>query len=313
MALRIRKFIGGLSALLPRFTPAVAFCRKLTTESQKPGISSWLVLILALTAAACASVPYTGRRQLLLVSEGREVSMGYQAFQQIRRQYRPEPDPELNYLVNQVGRRLAAAADRPDFAWEFVVFKDDRIANAFCLPGGKVGVFTGILKYTQDETGLATVMAHETAHVLARHAGERLSHSMLTQMGGLGLSLGLGGLNPYAGQAVMQGYGLGTQMGILLPYSRKQESEADRIGLILMARAGYDPAGAIVFWERMMKKEKSSHLPQMLSSHPSDENRILAMKEFLPQAREHYRETAGIGQAQAAITPQPKVETKMSP
>ncbi|MBM4295126.1 MAG: M48 family metallopeptidase [Deltaproteobacteria bacterium] len=289
-------------------------CRKPETENLKSRSTPWVALLVALTAAAaCASVPYTDRRQLLLVSEGREVAMGYQAFQQIRRQYRPEPDPELNYLVNQVGRRLAAAVDRPDFAWEFVVFRDDKITNAFCLPGGKVGVFTGILPYTQDETGMATVIAHETAHVLARHAGERLSHAMLAQMGGLGLSLGLGSVNPYAGQAIAQGYGLGTQMGILLPYSRKQESEADRIGLILMAKAGYDPEGAIVFWERMMQKDKDkTRLPQVLSSHPTDENRILAMKEFLPQARQYYRETPGAAQTQAPPPP-PKVETKMSP
>jgi hypothetical protein len=120
---------------------------------------------------------------------------------------------------------------------------------------------------------------------------------MLAQMGGLGLSLGLGSVNPYAGQAIMQGYGLGTQMGILLPYSRKQESEADQVGLILMAKAGYDPAGAIVFWERMMQKDKDkARLPQVLSSHPTDANRILAMKEFLPQARRHYRERPCAGQ-----------------
>jgi len=313
MALRFWKYLFIRPKSLCRSTPALCFCRKPDAENPKPRLSAWLGLILGLiAAAACASVPYTNRRQLLLVSEGREVSMGYQMFQQIRRQYRPDPDPEINYLVNQVGRRLAAVADRPDFAWEFVVFKDDKIANAFCLPGGKVGVFTGILKYTQDETGMATVISHETAHVLARHAGERLSHSMLTQMGGLGLSLGLGGLNPYAGQAVMQGYGLGTQMGILLPYSRKQEYEADRIGLILMAKAGYDPAGAIDFWERMMKKDKSQ-MPQVLSSHPSDANRMLAMREFLPQAREHYRVMPVAAQAQAAPPPPPRVETRMSP
>jgi predicted Zn-dependent protease len=254
-----------------------------------------------------------------LVSEGAEVSMGYQAFQQIRQRYPCDPNPEVNELVNRVGQRLAAAADRPDFGWEFVVFKDDQVANAFCLPGGKVGVFTGILKYTQDETGMATVMAHETAHVLARHAGERLSHSMLTQLGGLGLGLGLGNVNPYAGQAIMQGYSLGTQVGVLLPYSRKQEAEADRIGLILMAKAGYDPGGAIVFWERMAKKEKEReklHLPQVLSSHPSDENRILAMKEFLPRAWQYYRGALGGGPVRTLLpapTAPPKMETRLSP
>lgn len=250
----------------------------------------WLGVGLACLASACATAPYTGRRQLLLVPQTTETSMGYQAFQDIKRQFRPSRDPEANLLLTRVGQRLAAVAQRPDFRWEFVVFQDDRIANAFCLPGGKVGVFTGILKYTKDEAGLATVVSHEVAHALARHAGERLSQSVLAQAGGLGLSLGLGGsVNPYAGQAIMQGYDLGTQVGVLLPYSRAQESEADRIGLILMAKAGYDPAAALDFWQRMMTHEKGRvRPPQFLSTHPSDANRIKAMADFLPQARQHY-------------------------
>jgi len=166
-----------------------------------------------------------------------------------------------------------------------VVFEDDRQANAFCLPGGKVGVFTGLLRYTQDEIGLATVISHEAAHVLARHAGERLSQSMLAQVGGLGLNLGLMGGNPYASQAIMQAYGLGTQVGVLMPYSRTQEYEADQIGLILMGRAGYDPRAALDFWQRMMTRQNpQARPPEFLSTHPSDANRIEAMRQFLPQA-----------------------------
>jgi predicted Zn-dependent protease len=248
-----------------------------------------LTLGLAFLAAACATAPYTGRRQLLLTSEGRETAMGLKAFQDLKRRYPVCRDPEINEMVQRVGQRLAAAAHRPDYRWEFVVLVNDQEANAFCLPGGKVGVFTGILKYTRDEAGLATVMAHESAHALARHAGERLSQSMLTQVGGLGLGLGLGGVNPAAGQAIMQGYGLGTQMGILLPYSRSQEYEADRIGMILLAKAGYDPAEALNFWKRMLAKEQGPNLPQFLSTHPKDDKRLQEMAAFLPEAQKYYQ------------------------
>jgi predicted Zn-dependent protease len=248
-----------------------------------------LGLGLTLLTAACATAPYTGRRQLLLVSEGSEISMGLQTFQGLKRQYPLCGDPAINDLVFRAGSRIAAAANRPDYRWEFAVLINDKEANAFCLPGGKVGIFTGLLKYTRDEAGLATVIAHEAGHALARHAGERRSQSMLTQVGGLGLGLGLGGVSPAAGQAVMQGYGLGTQLGILLPYSRSHELEADKIGLILMAKAGYDPALALDFWRRMMTDPKiRMQPPQLLSTHPAAETRLQAMAEFLPEAQKQF-------------------------
>jgi predicted Zn-dependent protease len=177
-----------------------------------------------------------------------------------------------------------------------VVF-DEKEANAFCLPGGKVGIFTGILKYTQDEAGLATVISHEVAHALARHAGERMSQGTLAQLGGLGLGAALGGVGGAAGQAIMTGYSLGTQFGILLPYSRKQEYEADHIGVILMAKAGYDPAQAMEFWKRMMAKDKKTKLPEFMSTHPTDANRIRDLETFLPEAQKYYVP------AKAAATP----------
>ena len=255
--------------------------------------------------AGCATAPYTGRRQLMLGSEGRETSMGLQAFGYLKQRYPACRDPAVNEMVQRVGGRIAAAANRPDYRWEFVVFENPREANAFCLPGGKVGIFTGILKYTRDEAGLATVMAHEAAHALARHAGERMSQSTLAQMGSLGLGLGLGGVNPVAGQAIMQGYGLGAQMGILLPYSRAQEHEADRIGMILLAKAGYDPAAALDFWKRMLAKERGPNLPQFLSSHPKDENRIREMTAFLPEAEKYYQPPAAVYQPYTSPAPPP--------
>ena len=258
-----------------------------------------LCLGFTLLTAACATAPYTGRRQLLFSSEGSETRMGYQAFEQIKREYKLSRDPEVNALVGKVGRRVADAAQRPDYRWEFLVF-EGKEANAFCLPGGKVGIFTGILKYTRDEPGMATVIAHEVAHALARHAGERLSQSTLAQAGGLGLGLALGGMGSTASSAIMQGYGLGTQLGILLPYSRTQESEADRVGLILMAKAGYDPAQALEFWKRMMVKDKKgAKLPEFMSTHPNDASRLRELEAFLPEARKYY------APAQAAHSPPP--------
>ena len=258
-----------------------------------------LGLGVTLLAAACATAPYTGRRQLLLSSEGSETRMGYQAFDQIKRQYKLSRDPEANALVAKVGRRVADAAQRPDYRWEFLVF-EGKEANAFCLPGGKVGIFTGILKYTRDEAGMATVISHEVAHALARHAGERLSQSMLAQAGGLGLGVALGGMGSTGSTAIMQGYSLGTQLGILLPYSRTQESEADRVGVILMAKAGYDPAQALEFWKRMMVKDKKgAKLPEFMSTHPNDATRLRELREFLPEARKYY------APAQAAPSPPP--------
>jgi metalloendopeptidase OMA1, mitochondrial len=248
-----------------------------------------LCFIIGLTVlvAACAHVPYTDRRQLMLTSEGSETKMGYQAFGQIKREYKVSQDQAINAEVQRVGQRIAAAAKRADYRWEFVVF-DNKEANAFCLPGGKVGIFTGILKYTKDEAGLATVISHEVGHALARHAGERMSQGMLAQVGGIGLGAALGGMSPVAGQAIMTGYSLGTQYGILLPYSRKQEYEADHIGLILMAKAGYDPAQALEFWKRMMTKDKKVNMPQFMSTHPTDASRLRELEAFLPEARKYY-------------------------
>ncbi len=214
--------------------------------------------------------------------------MGYQAFSQLRQQYKPAKDAQANEMVTKVGQRIAEAANRPDFRWEFVVFQDDT-PNAFCLPGGKVGIFTGILKYTQDEAGLATVISHEVAHALVRHAGERMSQGMMAQIGSIGLGVAMAGQNPYAASAAQQAYGLGANVGFLLPYSRKQESEADEVGLILMAKAGYDPEAAVGFWQRMVAGNKGkAKPPAFLSTHPTDERRIQEIQRLIPGIKERY-------------------------
>jgi predicted Zn-dependent protease len=255
-----------------------------------------LLLLSSLTWLGCATAPYTGRKQVLMVSPEREQALGYQAFSQIRGKSRPSQDQALQARVRQVGERIAQAADRPDFQWEFVVFDDDKNANAFCLPGGKVGIYTGLFKYIKSDADLATVISHEAAHALARHAGERLSQARLARAGGMALGVGLAALGAGSGasQLAMQGYSLGAHAGVLLPYSRLQESEADRIGLILMAKAGYDPEAGVQFWERFATgKKDQTQIPQFLSTHPSDAARIQTMKKHLAEARQYYKARGG--------------------
>jgi len=274
------------------------------------GQKAWLAIFLAaaylLVAAGCATAPYTGRKQVLMVSQEKELSLGYQAFKDIKRESKPSKDQALQARVRRVGESIAQAADRPDYRWEFIVFEDDDNANAFCLPGGKVGIYTGLFKYIKNDADLATVISHEAAHALARHAGERLSQGTLAQLGGTALGIGLGafGVSPTAGRVAMQGYGLGTKLGVLLPYSRVQESEADRIGLILMAKAGYEPEKALEFWERFATGKKDKvQVPQFLSSHPSDATRIQNMRAHLPEARRYYVGQPKIAPPLAAAAP----------
>jgi predicted Zn-dependent protease len=266
----------------------------MVTRKFSPKGKAWFFILLAVAwgvMIGCATAPYTGRKQVLMVSQEKELALGYQAFKHIKGRSRPSKDAVLQARVRRVGERIAKAADRTDYKWEFVVFDDDKNANAFCLPGGKVGIYTGLFKYIKSDADLATVISHEAAHALARHAGERISQGKLAQVGGTALGVGLAalGVSSTASRVAMQGYGLGTQLGVLLPYSRVQESEADRIGLILMAKAGYDPELAFQFWERFAtgKKDKAQ-LPQFLSTHPSDATRIQNMRAFLPEARQYY-------------------------
>ena len=263
-----------------------------------------LALGLAFLVAACATAPYTGRRQVILESEKSEISTAAQTYDELRTRNETSQDPVVNELVTRVGRRLAAAADRPDYHWSFVVLENAQETRAFCFPGGKAGIFTGALKYTRDEVGLATVLAHEAAHALARHTGERQSQATMAHMGGLGLGMAVGGVGGVAGQAIGEGYSLGIEHGFLPAYSRAQELEADKIGLILMAEAGYDPALAMDFWRRMMTDEyvKLSP-PKFLSAHPRDNRHMQAMVDFLPEAQKHYVPVAKTPPAPAAPPP----------
>lgn len=262
----------------------------------KPSFKA-LVLILLLACAgpiftSCATAPITGRSQLILTSPSQENEMGLTAFNEVLSTSKLSKNTRYNESVTRVGNRIAAVADTPPYDWDFKVIEDDEQINAFALPGGKVGVYTGILPVAQTEAGLATVMAHEVAHVAARHGGERVSSSMLAQLGAVGLSAALGGGDPYVREAVMQAYGLGANVGILLPFSRGQESEADRIGLIYMAQAGYDPREAVAFWERMDEAVRGQgQPPEFLSTHPGYGTRISNLRMWLPEAIPYYEQS----------------------
>lgn len=249
------------------------------------------LLLSLLLLSGCLTVPETGRRQVMLISTSQEMQLGLSAFQQMKKETPVSRDPAVNAMVQRVGRRIAAVAELPGAQWEFVVF-DSKQANAFCLPGGKVGIYTGILPITKDEAGLATVIGHEIAHAVARHGAERVSEGILLQTGGGLLGASLSSADPRTQVLVMTAYGIGAKVGRELPHSRGQESEADHIGLIYMARAGYDPAAAVGFWQRFADHSRSQGgggTPAFLRTHPLDTVRIQQIQHWLPEAKANFR------------------------
>ena len=264
-----------------------------------PGFLAFALITVFITIG-CKTVPETGRKQLNFISAGQEMQLGLTSFDQVKKETPISKDPAANALVQRVGKRIAAAAskDLPNAQWEFVVF-ESKEANAFCLPGGKVGVYTGLLPITKDEAGLATVIGHETAHAALHHGSERMSEALVMQSGGQVLNSALGASSPQWQAAAATAYGLGTKVGRELPHSRAQESEADRVGLTYMARAGYDPSEALRFWERFAAYSKQAggggSTPTIFRDHPADEKRIADLQKLLPQAEAEYRAAGGIG------------------
>lgn len=256
-----------------------------------------LAILACLTMLGCLRAPGTARDQIIFISEEKEISLGISAFRDVLRQARLSANPEINAMVNRVGQRIAAVADKPEYHWEFAVIQDDEVPNAFALPGGKVAIFTGILKHTKTEAGLATVMAHEVAHALQRHGAERMSRGILEQVAQLGALAGAasGAVDPQLALGAMSAYGV----GVSLPHNRRQESEADFIGLQLMAKAGYDPREAIGFWERMAGCPRqmigrfcfrsNAAVPEFLSTHPSDVTRIKQIEAWIEDALQFYQ------------------------
>jgi metalloendopeptidase OMA1, mitochondrial len=247
---------------------------------------SWAPTFAGVTAclflAGCATVPYTNRRQFNIISDDQEQQMGLQAFADVKSKNKISQDAGTNAAVERVGRRIAAAAEKPDWKWQFVVIDDPKTVNAFCLPGGKIAVYTGILPLTRDDAGLAVVLGHEVSHALAHHGAERMSDQELVS---LPMAALLEGKSEEAQQLIQGAFGI----GLALPFSRKQESEADHIGLILMAKAGYHPREAAGFWARMSKLMEGKAPPAFLSDHPSDSQRINKIQEELPEALQYYR------------------------
>ena len=251
---------------------------------------------------ACSTVPITGRNQFSLVSDGEILSMSATQYRQFISQAQLSRNSSYNARVSQVGRRLAAATNSylkengytdmlSTLSWEFNVV-DSKQVNAFCMPGGKIVVYTGLLNlvgngaHADDE--LAAVMGHELSHALAKHANERISNQMLLQAGGQILGAAVGSRSATLGALINQTYGIGAQVGVMLPFGRKQEYEADKMGLVLMAIAGYDPRYAVNFWQKMSSSKGGQQVSELMSTHPSDENRIRAINEYLPTALKYY-------------------------
>jgi predicted Zn-dependent protease len=256
-------------------------------------------LCLSLVLFSCSTVPVTERRGLHLVPDSELTSLSYREYDKVLKTSKLSTDMTKVSMVRRVGQRIAVASeelldetgrgtDIRNYKWEFNLIEDDKTVNAWCMPGGKVAVYTGLLPYSQDENGLAVVVGHEVAHAIAKHGNERMSQGLLAQFGAIGLSLALSGSPGVTSNIFMQAYGVGTQVGVLLPYSRVQESEADHIGLILMAKAGYDPHGAIALWQRMNAKG-GSRAPEFLSTHPAPESRIRNIESQIPEAMKYYK------------------------
>lgn len=256
--------------------------------------------LLTLTAivVACSTVPLTGRKQLLLVSDQEVLALSLQQYKQFIRQAPVVRNTPNDKMVERVGRRIASAVETfftnngyeaalQNFAWEFSLVRSKEV-NAFCMPGGKIVVYEGLLPITQNETGLAIVLGHEVAHAVAKHANERISQQMAIKYGGA-IAGGVIGNNQIAQQIGGMVFGIGAQYGVMLPFARKHEHEADELGLIFMAMAGYNPREAVPFWQRMAMSSSGQKPPEFMSTHPSDANRIKKIKKDLPKALKYYK------------------------
>jgi predicted Zn-dependent protease len=262
-----------------------------------------LCLILLMIAGSflvgCAEVPITQRGSLHLVPDSELMTMSFKEYQQVLDRNKLSADQDKVRMVRKVGNRISGAAEAfladlgrdsqvRNYQWEFNLIEDDKVVNAWVMPGGKAAVYTGILPYTQDENGLAVVLGHEVGHAIAEHGNERMSQGLLANMGTMALSAALAQKPRQTRELFMTVFGVGANVGVLLPYSRLQESEADRIGLMLMARAGYDPRTAVPFWERMNREEKSRS-PALLSTHPAPSTRIADIQRYIPEAMPYYK------------------------
>jgi predicted Zn-dependent protease len=247
---------------------------------------------------SCSTVPVTGRRQLSLVSDEEVLNMSYQQYTQFLSEHTLSKNQEQTERIRRVGRRIQAAVEKymadtnnsqhiAGYQWEFNLIESEEI-NAWCMPGGKVVFYTGILPVCKDDTGIAVVMGHEVAHAVAKHGQERMSQQLVAQFGGAALAAAMQSQPEQTQEMAMAAFGIGAQFGALLPFSRQQESEADHLGLIFMAMAGYDPRAAVPFWERM-SQGGGGKPPEIMSTHPSDATRLNNLNALMPEALTYYK------------------------
>ena len=261
-------------------------------------ISLAITVITIFVLQSCSTVPLTGRSQLNLIPNSEMLSMSFQQYDQFLKENKLSTNQAEVNLVKDTGVKIEHAVEKymqdnnlsdrlKGYNWEFNLVESDEV-NAWCMPGGKVVVYTGILPITQDESGLAVVMGHEIAHAIAEHGNERMSDALIQQLGGVALSVALKDEPETTRNLYLAAYGVGTTVGLMLPFSRTQESEADHLGLIFMAMAGYNPHSAIDFWQRMASTGGGSP-PEFLSTHPSYDTRIENIKNWIPEAMKYYQ------------------------
>jgi len=257
------------------------------------------IILLALMVYYCSTVPITGRSQLNLIPASEINALSFQQYDEFLKTNKLSTDAEKTSMVKRVGVNIQRAVETyfaqnnlskelQGYAWEFNLIESSEV-NAWCMPGGKVVVYTGLIPVAQDETGLAVVMGHEIAHAIAQHGNERMSQGLLQQLGGVALSVALKDEPALTQNLFMAAYGVGTTVGVMLPFSRKHESEADRLGLIFMSMAGYNPNAAVDFWTRMSAMKGGAQPPEFLSTHPSDATRIADIRKHLPEALKYYK------------------------
>jgi predicted Zn-dependent protease len=257
-----------------------------------------LMMAAGLLLVYCATVPITGRRTINLIPESTINAMSFDQYKGFLESNKISSNEEQTIMVKRVGARIQKAVERymvannlshklNGYEWEFNLVEDS-LVNAWCMPGGKVVVYTGILPVAEDETGLAVVMGHEIAHAVANHGNERMSQGLIVQLGGMAISEALKSKPKETQELFMTAFGIGAGLGVILPFSRLHESEADRLGLIFMAMAGYDPNAAVGFWQRMAARSQGAP-PEFLSTHPSGETRAANLKQLIPEAMKYYR------------------------
>lgn len=243
-----------------------------------------VLLTMIITLSGCYTVPIIGRTTFNFVSLEEEQALGLNAFLDAKKQTPLSNNEELNNRVKEIGSKLAESSHYPEWDWEFIVFDQPDIPNAWCLPGGKVAVYSGLFPYIKSDDELATVIAHEIAHAVARHGAERMSHNYIKE---IGASIVAGAAGEEYAEVASTVYGVSSQYFVMLPYSRKHEYEADKIGLMYMSKAGYKPEAAVTFWSKFSQENEGQAIPEFFSTHPSDANRIENIKALIPEAIEY--------------------------